>query len=103
MKRPSRTNPGLHISAPSADERAPGYGQSPSLLELSGKVPTELAGQPSASYACHCGQTGEATGRRAVQALVTEYGTHGRACPDDNGRPWERHGQPLPPRSNGSR
>ncbi|MFI0739956.1 hypothetical protein ACH4PU_17995 [Streptomyces sp. NPDC021100] len=99
MKRPSRTSPGLHIVAPSADERAPGYAPSPSLLELTGNVPTELADQPSASYACHCGQTGEATGRRAVQALITAYNDHDRTCPDDNGKPWERHGQPRPPRA----
>ncbi|MFJ5897433.1 hypothetical protein ACIQFZ_18545 [Streptomyces sp. NPDC093064] len=35
---------------------------------------------PTAAYACTCGQTGTATGPRAVAALVTEYGTHKSAC-----------------------
>ncbi|MEU4150764.1 hypothetical protein [Streptomyces sp. NPDC026659] len=103
MKRPSRANPGLHISAPSTDERASGYGQSPSLLELSGNVPSELAGQPNASYACHCGATAEASGVRGVQAVVKSWNDHGRACPEKTERPWERHGRLLPPRSNEGR
>ncbi|MFF7330485.1 hypothetical protein [Streptomyces sp. NPDC008150] len=101
MKRPTRQSPGLHIVAPSAAERDPRYAQRPSELELSGVVPTTLAGQPTASYACGCGAAGEACGRHAVQNLVQEYTDHGSTCPDRNGRPWERHGKPLPPRGHG--
>ncbi|MFJ6558573.1 hypothetical protein ACIQMV_01695 [Streptomyces sp. NPDC091412] len=35
---------------------------------------------PTAAYACACGQTGTATGPRAVAALVTEYAAHKSAC-----------------------
>ncbi|MEV5005731.1 hypothetical protein AB0K74_15515 [Streptomyces sp. NPDC056159] len=35
---------------------------------------------PTAAYACTCGQTGTATGPRAVAALVTEYDAHKSAC-----------------------
>ncbi|WP_189710632.1 hypothetical protein [Streptomyces anandii] len=35
---------------------------------------------PAAAYACTCGQTGTATGPRAVAALVTEYDAHKSAC-----------------------
>ncbi|MEH6374592.1 hypothetical protein V7793_09675 [Streptomyces sp. KLMMK] len=31
---------------------------------------------PTAAYACACGQTGTATGQRAVAALVAEYEKH---------------------------
>jgi hypothetical protein len=103
MKRPSREAPGLHISAPSVDERDPRYDQLPSLMELTGNVPTELAGQPTASYACGCGKTGEACGQHAVRALIKDYNDHGRTCPNKTDRPWERHGMPLPPRRNGGR
>ncbi|MFF8402858.1 hypothetical protein ACF06P_14625 [Streptomyces sp. NPDC015684] len=35
---------------------------------------------PTAAYACACGQTGTATGPRAVTALVAEYDTHKSEC-----------------------
>ncbi|MFF2364906.1 hypothetical protein ACFVU0_19765 [Streptomyces sp. NPDC058122] len=100
---PTPQSPGLRIYAPSADERAPGYPASPSHLELSNNVPQTLGDTPSASYACHCGATDEASGVRGVQAVVKGWNDHGRACPDKTDRPWERNGMPLPPRRNGGR
>ncbi|GGJ43680.1 hypothetical protein [Streptomyces brasiliensis] len=47
---------------------------------------------PRAAYACTCGQTGTATGQRAVAALVAEYDAHKSAC---TGTP-----APLPERRN---
>ncbi|MFF6949337.1 hypothetical protein ACFZAD_11840 [Streptomyces iakyrus] len=35
---------------------------------------------PTAAYACHCGQTGTATGPDNVAALVSEYDAHRSAC-----------------------
>ncbi|MFJ8363073.1 hypothetical protein [Streptomyces sp. NPDC093984] len=35
---------------------------------------------PTAAYACTCGQTGTATGPRAVAALSVEYEAHKSAC-----------------------
>ncbi|MEE1754191.1 hypothetical protein [Streptomyces sp. SP18CS02] len=37
-------------------------------------------GAPNAAYACHCGQTGTATGQSAVAAMVAEYDAHKTAC-----------------------
>ncbi|MEU0390014.1 hypothetical protein [Streptomyces chartreusis] len=36
---------------------------------------------PTAAYACRCGQTGTATGARAVAALLTKYDIHRDTCP----------------------
>ncbi|MGW5479678.1 hypothetical protein [Streptomyces sp. NPDC004008] len=38
------------------------------------------SGAPTAVYACLCGQTGTATGQRAVAALVAEHDAHKHAC-----------------------
>ena len=35
---------------------------------------------PTAAYACHCGQTGTATGPDNVPALVSEYDAHRSTC-----------------------
>ncbi|GGT01908.1 hypothetical protein [Streptomyces violaceus] len=35
---------------------------------------------PTAAYACHCGQTGTATGPDKVAALVADYDAHRSAC-----------------------
>ncbi|MFD0375788.1 hypothetical protein [Streptomyces sp. NPDC127112] len=40
-----------------------------------------FADTPTAAYACRCGQTGTATGQRAVAALVAEYDQHRDLCP----------------------
>ncbi|GGX15278.1 hypothetical protein GCM10010383_51560 [Streptomyces lomondensis] len=36
---------------------------------------------PTAAYACRCGQTGNATGARAVAALLSKYDIHRDTCP----------------------
>ncbi|MFF6931122.1 hypothetical protein [Streptomyces californicus] len=35
---------------------------------------------PTAAYACHCGQTGTATGPKSLAALVAEYDAHKSGC-----------------------
>ncbi|MFH8416080.1 hypothetical protein [Streptomyces collinus] len=45
---------------------------------------------PTAAYACTCGQTGTATGPRAVAALVAEYDAHKSACTGNPAAPVER-------------
>ncbi|MFD5160539.1 hypothetical protein ACFWMJ_21110 [Streptomyces hawaiiensis] len=35
---------------------------------------------PTAAYACHCGQTGSATGPKSAAALVSEYDAHKSGC-----------------------
>ncbi|WP_318213976.1 hypothetical protein [Streptomyces sp. SCL15-6] len=41
---------------------------------------TKPGALPIAAYACHCGQTGTATGPEKVAALVAEYDAHKSAC-----------------------
>ncbi|UXY20297.1 hypothetical protein N8I84_17420 [Streptomyces cynarae] len=45
---------------------------------------------PTAAYACACGQTGTATGPRAVAALAYEYDAHKSACTGTPAPPLER-------------
>jgi hypothetical protein len=44
---------------------------------------------PAAAYACTCGQTGTATGPRAVAALAAEYDAHKSACTGKPAAPLE--------------
>ena len=62
MAKPSQNNPGIRVSAP--------YNPSDRMN------PDAWAPLPLADYACHCGQTGTATGATEVKALVSEYLTH---------------------------
>ncbi|MFJ3667740.1 hypothetical protein ACIPSE_14935 [Streptomyces sp. NPDC090106] len=98
---PTQQSPGLHIYAPSSDERAPGYPTLPSWSEVSGIVPETLGDCPHASYACRCGATAEGSGVRGVQDVVKGWNDHVNDCPDPAGQPWERRGMPLPPRKRG--
>jgi hypothetical protein len=41
---------------------------------------TKPGALPTAAYACHCGQTGTATGPDNVAALIAEYDAHRSAC-----------------------
>ncbi|MGW2679334.1 hypothetical protein [Streptomyces sp. NPDC001436] len=71
MENPTPEQPGIRIYA------APVYRHHYDGARWSNRY----ADTPTATYACQCGQTGSATGQRAVAALVAEYAQHRDLCP----------------------
>jgi hypothetical protein len=70
MGAPTPDRPGIRIYAPPVyrrhDDRA--------------RWSTRRGDTPTGAYVCACGQTGTATGARAVAALAAEYESHKAAC-----------------------
>jgi hypothetical protein len=70
MGAPTPDRPGIRIYAP------PVYRHRDDWARWS----TRHGDTPTAAYVCVCGQTGTATGARAVAALAAEYESHKAAC-----------------------
>ncbi|MFG2634355.1 hypothetical protein ACGFX8_10480 [Streptomyces sp. NPDC048362] len=70
MDDPTPARPGIRIYAP------PVYRHHTDGARWS----TRDGDTPTAAYACACGQTGKATGARAVAKLAAEYDDHTSAC-----------------------
>ncbi|WP_381796256.1 hypothetical protein [Streptomyces niveus] len=67
---PTPADPGIRISAPPVYR----YHDDPARWS------TRNGDTPNAAYACTCGQTGTASGKHDVAALVDQYTDHKNAC-----------------------